>query len=184
MHSIHETLESLVQQRETYVLYVNVMLEQPALRHACCSPAFARRSPLSHVVWVFGYIPIKMISHSQVDFDLAMIQSKTSSVGKSTKYNYLRGRFALLSLRYNIHHMFLVPAMCGAHLPHCEVHSCAVTLHGAYLAVLQSVPPSLWRGPCRQWELHFVSWGMTVLRVGLKRVELHVQRRSKPTSDP
>ena len=22
-----------------------------------------------------------------------------------------------------------------------------------YLAVLQSVPPSLWRGPCQQWEL-------------------------------
>ena len=54
----------------------------------------------------------------------------------------------------------------------------------SYLALLQSVPPSLWRGPCRQWELHFVSWGMTVLRAGLKRVELHVQRRSKPTLDP
>ena len=35
-------------------------------------------------------------------------------------------------------------------LPHpsnCDVHSCVVTLHGAYLAVLQSVLPSLWRGP-------------------------------------
>ena len=71
-------------------------------------------------------------------------------------------------------HQSSVPAMCGAHLPHCEVHSCVVTLHGAYLAVLQSVPPSLWRGPCRQWELHFVSWGMTVLRAGLKRLETHV----------
>ena len=28
-----------------------------------------------------------------------------------------------------------------------------MTLHGAYLAALQSVPPSLWRGPCQQWEL-------------------------------
>ena len=51
-----------------------------------------------------------------------------------------------------------------------------------YLDVLQSVPPSLWRGTCWQWELHFVSWGMTVLRAGLKRVELHVQR-SKLTLD-
>ena len=29
-----------------------------------------------------------------------------------------------------------------------------------------------------------MSWRMTVLRAGLKRVELHVQRRRKPTLDP
>ena len=83
-------------------------------------------------------------------------------------------------------HQTSVPAiyMCGAHLQHCEVHSCLVTLHGAYLAVLQPVPPSLWIGPCWQWELYFVSWRMTVLRGGLKRVKPHIQRRSKPTFDP
>ena len=69
-----------------------------------------------------------------------------------------------------------VTAMCGADLPHCEVHSCVVTLHGAYLAVLQSVALSLWRVSCQQWEL-------MVLRVGLKRVKWHVQNRSNPKFD-
>ena len=32
-------------------------------------------------------------------------------------------------------HQSSVPAMCGAHLPHCEVHSCVVTLHGAYYGI-------------------------------------------------
>ena len=66
--------------------------------------------------------------------------------------------------------------MFGAHLPYWEVHLYVLTLHGEYLAVLQSAPPSLWRG-------HFVSWEITVLRAGLKRVELHIQRKNKPTFD-
>ena len=44
-----------------------------------------------------------------------------------------------------------------------------------YLAVLQLVPPSL----SQQWEFHFLGLEIMVLRAGLKRVELHVQRRSK-----
>ena len=62
------------------------------------------------------------------------------------------------------------------HPPHCEVHSCVVTLHGAYLAVLQSVPPSLYRGPFTVVGGPLCELGDDGTKGGAKRGELHVQK--------
>ena len=92
------------------------------------------------------------------------VQYQTLSIKESTRHQCEHTLMFLhcntLQCLQNLQNFFLCK-----HSPLCDT----------YLAVLQSVPPSLGQ----QWEFHFLGLEMMVLRAGLKRVELHVQRRSK-----
>ena len=83
------------------------------------------------------------------------VVSNVTGMGWGVGHVYQISQSHLYSEHVHVSHtIYQYHQLKGTHLPHlvhCEVHSCVVTLHEAYLAVLQLVPPSLWRVPCQQW---------------------------------